>query len=356
MIPIVYFRSSSFNCHRFCPMQYYMEYTLGWRGPSNKKADKGTIVHKVLEICAVAKKAAQEGKKIIVDEQIGRVSTSNYKPEYLNKISSRVYEYYTSRITHHAWTKKDAKDCQLWVWKALELNEGRFDPRNRNVVAAEPRFDFMIEEDWAKYSYDLDDQTLNGNLGMKGTIDLVTDLGDGVYEMIDWKTGRRLDWATGKEKTQASLFKDAQLRIYHYAMKQMFPHVSAFIVTIIFINDGGAFTIHFQDKDLKDTEDMLKQKFQFIKNTNDPKIIRQIDPAQSWKCTRLCHQGMRTFEDTHVESIKEHRPRQKTPYGQPMTKCEQARYMIKKYGIDWVTNKCSHPDHTIETYQAPEEV
>ena len=27
------------------------------------------------------------------------------------------------------------------------------------------------------------------------------------------------------------------------------------------------------DKDLKDTEDMLKQKFQFIKNTNDPKII-----------------------------------------------------------------------------------
>ena len=56
MIPIVYFRSSSFNCHRFCPMQYYMEYTLGWRGSSNKKADKGTIVHKALEICAVAKK------------------------------------------------------------------------------------------------------------------------------------------------------------------------------------------------------------------------------------------------------------------------------------------------------------
>ena len=356
MIPIVYFRSSSFNCHRFCPMQYYMEYTLGWRGPSNKKADKGTIVHKVLEICAVAKKGLQDGKKIITDEHIGRVSTGNYKPEYLNKITSRVYEYYTSRIKHHKWTGKDAKDCKLWVWKALELNEGRFDPRNRNVVAAEPRFDFIIEEDWAKYSYDLDDQKLSGNLGMKGTIDLVTDMGDGVYEVIDWKTGRRLDWATGKEKTQASLFNDAQLRIYHYAMKQMFPDVAAFIITIIFINDGGAFTLQFEDKDLKDTEEMLKKKFEFIKDTDDPKTIRQIDSSQSWKCTRLCHQGMSTFEDTHVESIKEHRPRQKTPYGQPMTKCEQTRYMIKKYGIDWATKNLSHPEHQIGTYQAPGEV
>ena len=356
MIPVVYFRSSSFNCHRFCPMQYYMEYTLGWRGPSNKKADKGTIVHKVLEICAVAKKGLQDGKKIIVDEHIGRVSTGNYKPDYLNKVITRVYKYYTDRLQHHIWTNKDAKDCELWVWKALQYNDGMFDPRNRNVVAAEPRFDFNIENDWAKYSYDLNNDSLNGQLAMKGTIDLVTDLGDGVYEVIDWKTGRRLDWATGKEKTQANLFNDAQLRIYHYAMKYMFPDVSTFLISIYFINDGGAFTLHFQDKDLKDTEEMLKQKFEFIKNTDDPKIIRHIDPKQSWKCTKLCHQGMTTFEDTHVASIKEHRPRQKTPYGQPMTKCEQTRYMIKKYGIDWVTNKCAHPDHVIGTYQAPGEV
>ena len=30
--------------------------------------------------------------------------------------------------------------------------------------------------------------------------------------------------------------------------------------------------------------------------------------------------------------------------------------MIKKYGIDWVTNNCSHPEHVIGTYQAPGEV
>ena len=356
MIPIVYFRSSSFNCHRFCPMQYYMEYTLGWRGPSNKKADKGTIVHKILEITAVCKKGLQDGKKIIVDDQIGRVSTGNYKPEYLNKIVSRVYKYYTDRLTHHTWTDKDARDCEAWAWKALQYNDGMFDPRNRDVVAAEPRFDFVIPADWAKYSYVIDGQPMEGNLSMKGTIDLVTDLGDGVYEVVDWKTGKRLDWATGKQKTQSSLFSDAQLRIYHYAVKHMFPDVSSFLITIYFINDGGAYTVHFQDKDLADTETMLQQKFEFIKTTDNPKLIRQLDPPQSWKCSKLCHQGMSTFDDTHVTPITEHRPKQITRYGNTMTKCEQTKYMIKKYGIDWATEHLAHPDHQIGLYTPPGEV
>ena len=65
---------------------------------------------------------------------------------------------------------------------------------------------------------------------------------------------------------------------------------------------------------------------------------------------------MSTFEDTHVRPIKEHRARQKTPHGEAMTKCEQTRYMIKKYGIDWATQNLAHPDHVIGTYQAPGEV
>ena len=63
-IPIVYFRSSSFNCHRFCPQQYLVEYFLGWRGPSNKKA-------------------AQDGKKTFIDDVVGETKTADYRPKYL---------------------------------------------------------------------------------------------------------------------------------------------------------------------------------------------------------------------------------------------------------------------------------
>ena len=92
-------------------MQYYLEYTLGWRGKSGQKADKGTIVHKALEICAVCKKGAQDGKKNITDDVVGKVITDLYEPEYLETIVEKVYKHYATACSHHKWTNKDLKDC-----------------------------------------------------------------------------------------------------------------------------------------------------------------------------------------------------------------------------------------------------
>ena len=350
-IPIVYFRSSSFNCHRMCPMQYYMEYGLGWRGSSGKKADKGTIVHKILELCALAKKALQEGEKVFNDHEIGEIETDNYDPEYLNEIIDRVYEYYTSRLPHHKWLPSDKKHCVKWVWKIFDDQDGFFDPKNRNVVEAEPHFDFEIDEDWARYEYTLDDGTnLSGNLALKGTIDLITDVGDGVYEIIDWKTGRRLDWATGQEKTPAKLQKDPQLRMYHLAAKKLYPEVDTFLLTIHFMNDGGPFTVHFQDSDIPETLEMIRAKFEVIKDTDIPELRR------SWKCSKLCSAGKTTFEGTSVDPIIERRFGVPTSDGEYMTKCEQTKYAIEKKGIDWVTANMMSPDHAIGKYKAPGEV
>jgi hypothetical protein len=343
-IPIVYFRSSSFNSHRMCPMQYYMEYTLGWRGASGKKADKGTIVHKVLELTAIAKKALQEGISVVEDSEIGEIQTDNYDPSYLDDIIDKVYEYYTSRIPHHKWLPSDKKHCRAWVWKIFNEDDGFFDPKNRNVVEAEPHFDFEIEEDWAKYEHILDDGSiLKGNLALKGTIDLITDVGDGVYEIIDWKTGRRLDWATGKEKTMAKLQTDPQLRIYHLAAKKLYPHVESFLITIHFMNDGGPFTLHFQDSDIPDTLDMIKAKFDVIKNTTRPQQVF------SWKCSKICSAGKTTYEGTHIDPMQ-------NSFGACMNKCDQTMAMIKENGIEWVTQNCMSPEHTIGKYEAPGQV
>lgn len=343
-IPIVYFRSSSFNSHRMCPMQYYHEYALGWRGNSGKKADKGTIVHKILELAALCKKAVQDGHKTFKDSEIGEIETSNYDPEYLDSIIDKVYEYYTSRTGHHDWKPLDLKHCRKWVWKIFNDDDGLFDPKNRLVVDAEPHFDFEVEEDWAKYSYTLDDgSVLEGNLSLKGTIDLITDIGDDTYEVIDWKTGRRLDWATGKEKTPAKLQNDPQLRMYHLAVKKMYPHVKAFLITIHFMNDGGPFTLHFQDSDIPETLEMIKAKFEVIKKTDLPQ------QKKSWKCSKLCNAGKSTYEDTDVEVMY-------NIFGAPLTKCEQTYSMIKDQGIEWVTQNCTSPDHAIGKYQAPGEV
>ena len=80
-----------------------------------------------------------------------------------------------------------------------------FDPRNRNILCPEQQFDIVIDKPWAEYEYKTTKETIKGQLAIKGTIDLITQINDDTLEIIDWKTGRRLDWATGEEKTQSKL-------------------------------------------------------------------------------------------------------------------------------------------------------
>lgn len=328
-----------------CEQQYFMEYVLGWRGPSGQKADKGTITHKVLEILAIIKKAQQDELKSVEDDIIGQINVDKYN---LNTIIEKVYKYYSEKTTHHKWTPKDYKDCHAWVYKAIEFNNGMFDPRNRNILQPEQHFDFEIKKPWSKYSYKLPDgQVLEGNLAMKGTIDLITLVNNDTIEIIDWKTGRRLDWATGEEKTQEKLEKDPQLRIYHYAIKHLYPDIKHIIFSIYFINDGGPFTICFDDSDIGPTEDMLRQKYNTIKNTNRPKLHK------SWLCNKLCHFGKTTFEGTCIEPIVEYRDNQTCKQGSTMTKCEQVKHDIELYGIDQSMVLYKHPNHSFGSYKAP---
>lgn len=327
-----------------CPQQYFIEYVLGIRSPSNKKADKGTIVHKVLEILACIKLASQNNKKQIEDDIVGKINVVKYS---LNSITEKVYNYYTKEFSHHEWDLKDYKDCHAWVNKAITHNNGMFDPRNRTILQPEQHFDIEIKKPWSKFKYTYQNTVLEGNLAIKGTIDLITKVDDNTIEIIDWKTGRRLDWATGEEKTPEKLQKDAQLKIYHYAVSQLYPEIEHVMLTINFINDGGPFTICYDKSDLLSTENMLKEKFEIIKNTQIPQLNK------SWKCNKLCHFGKTTFDQTSILPIIEYRENQTTPKEQYMTKCEQIKHDISVKGIDIVIDEYTSPGYSIGKYKAP---
>lgn len=327
-----------------CEQQYFIEYVLGWRGPSGQKADKGTIVHKVLEILAFIKQGIQNNLSVVNDDIVGEINIRNYD---LSKIFDDVYKYYTTNNSHHDWKEKDKKDCWNWVNKTLEFNNGMFDPRNRNILCPEQHFDFIIDKPWAKYSFDTPDGKLEGQLALKGTIDLITKIDDNFLEIIDWKTGRRLDWATGKEKTQEKLESDPQLMIYHYAVSHLYPDIDNIMITINFINDGGPFSMCFQKSDLIKTERMLRDKFEKIKAVKRPKLNK------SWMCKKLCHFGKTTFENTSIPPLEEYRDDRVTDSGQFMCKCEQIAHDIQLQGIDAVVKSYKHPNHTFGFYKAP---
>lgn len=327
-----------------CEQQFFLEYVLGWRGPSGQKADKGTIVHKVLEILAVIKKCQQDGEKDFIDDTIGKVEVNSYS---LDDIIQSVYKYYTTKFNHHKWTDKDFRDCKDWSYKAINFNNGMFDPRNRNILSPEQHFDFVIDKPWSKYSFETEEGNLSGNLALKGTIDLITQIDDNTIEVVDWKTGKRLDWATGQEKTHEKLQKDPQLMIYHYAINHLFPKYQYVIFTIYFINDGGPFSVLFDKKDMIETENMLRQKFEYIQKTKKPKL------SKTWMCNKLCHFGKTSFADTTINPIMEYRDNQVCQKDSVMTKCEQIKHDIEVYGINEVTKLYKHPNHSFGKYKAP---
>lgn len=341
---ITYLRSSSYNTHSMCEQSYFIEYVLGIRSPSGIKADKGTIVHKVLEILAYIKLSLQNKENIYVDDIVGQIDIKKYD---LDHIIEQVYEYYTSQFKHHKWSPKDLKDCRLWVNKAITDHNCTFDPRNRTILQPEQHFDIVINKPWANYRYNTKDGLLEGKLAIKGTIDLITKIDDNTIEIVDWKTGRRLDWATGQEKTLEKLQNDPQLRMYHYAVSNLYTNMEHIIFTINFINDGGAFSVCYDKSDLPKTEDMLRKKFETIKNTTFPELNK------SWKCTKLCHFGKTTFENTHVLPIIEYRDHQLCAKDSHMTKCEQIKHDLGLIGMDNVIDNYTIPGYTVGKYKAP---
>lgn len=328
-----------------CEQQYFIEYVLGHRSPSNKKADKGTIVHKVLEILAGIKLTQQNKSKEYDDDILGKININKYD---LDHITETVYKHYTSQFKHHEWEAKDLKDCRLWVHKAITDHNGIFDPRNRNIVQPEQHFDIVIDKNWANYKYETKDGLLEGQLAIKGTIDLITKVNEDTLEVVDWKTGKRLDWATGQEKTLEKLYKDPQLKIYHYALSKLYPEYNHIIMSINFINDGGAFSLCFDKSDLSSTEDLIRQKFEEIKRCKKPRL------SKTWKCNKLCHFGKSSFANHNtILPIVEYRDSQVCNKGNNMTMCEQVKHDIELYGMKTVVDMYTTKGYSIGNYKAP---
>lgn len=343
---ITYLRSSSIGCYDLCAMQYYGQYVLGWKSPSNIKAEKGTIVHKVLELLATIKLNLQNKNKSFDDDIVGKVYPKKYS---LSKLTDKCFEYYSQKSKNN-FTKKDYDECVKWVDKAVTFKGGLFDPRNNEIVKAEQSFDFEIHQPWAMYEYELPSgEKIDGFLALKGTIDQVSKLDDNTYMILDWKTGRRWNWATDEEKTYGKLCNDPQLMMYYYAAQHLYPEVDNIQVCIYFINDGGEYDICFTKRDIPRIEDMLRGRYEAIKATQIPSLNK------TWKCSRFCHFGTTTFEGTSVKPIVEHRSGQITPKGKYMTKCEQIKYCLEHRPENVVREHMTAPNFSIDTYDKPGE-
>lgn len=335
-----YFRSSSLNNWKYCEMQYFMTYVLGHQSPSGKKADLGTITHAVFETLAICKKRTQFNKRNkmkVTQEPLGDFSFTYdqlYTDEFVNYVLGRSFDYYKANCTHNQFNQKDYEFCYKMVWDTLHYNNGQFDPRNRKVIDTEPHFDIPIKEPWAKFSFiGPDGKEISGNLAIKGTIDLVTELPDGTIEVIDWKTGQRLDWATGEKKDYDKLMQDTQLLLYHYAISKLYPQHRYALMTIFFCRDGGPFTLAFDEEDDKNFLKTLEKMFKEITINQSPKPVDRT--RQNFKCQKLCHFYKTAWPETNK------------------TMCHHIEEQLYSIGMEKTVATYSRPGFVIGTYKDP---
>jgi len=276
----------------------------------------GTITHKVMQILGDKKLATLNKKKFVNDEELGK-KLSLKDCDNIKLINDMAFDYYSSNFPEVNITEADRRTCNRWAEKAVAYNDGILDPRNQKVFATELFFDIEIKKPWAKYSYELGGKTIEGYLAIKGTVDLIVEQSDGYYEIIDYKTGKRINWATGEEKTHEKLQGDTQLLLYYYALKNMYPD-REFSISIYYINDGGLFSMAFDEDDYQKAEEILKKKFEQIRNTQYPKLLS--DKNSHWKCQKLCK-----FSEPYKDTGK--------------SLCQHIRDEIAKKGVNTVVEE-----------------
>jgi hypothetical protein len=326
-------------------MQYFITYVLGHTSDSGKKADLGTMAHKVMEILAGLKKYQQDNLTEeyleVNDDAVGLVKINKNELLTSNLIDTLVdlsVDAYSAK-SKHKFTKGDKKSVAQTVQTFTSFNNGQFDPRLREIYHPEAHFDIPIEEDWAKFEYEINGEMVKGQLAIKGTIDLTTLVSHDTIEVIDWKTGRRIDWNTGEVKDYKKLEDDAQLLLYFYAISKLYPQFPNRIMSIFFYKDKEGevdpkpFSVCFGPEDEKRFLEKLKSRFKEIQNNTSPTVL---DSTRShWKCKYLCHFCKNNWPETNEKM------------------CIYIENTLKKEGMEKTIENCTRPGFNIGFYEAP---
>lgn len=305
---------SAYNQHEGCPHAYFISNVLKYRYPAGMAAQRGTAAHRILELIALQKLAKQNGEEffILKDKEISADAS----------IADLFVHMETDEGLTNNFSESDLQEYKRFVYNALSLQDGYYDPRKRNIVAPEARINLPIEQDWAKL--DSGDYFV-----LSGIIDLVTDVGNNTYEIVDWKTGSRKDFNTGKIKEYADFVKDPQLRFYHLAATQLYGEDKNYIVSIVFVKSMESFSIAFEPEDVPDTLELIKSKYIDISTSLHPERI------QSWKCKKFCDFGKRDHSALGIPAREQYLTGGIARIGEPMTMCDIVHEEIETNGIDY---------------------
>lgn len=269
---IEYIRASSYNTFDDCEFKYFLTQVCELEDLSTKKAHLGSICHWVWEVLAKAKKTGHY-----------KLNDKYTDPKYL---LNTAWNRYVKKYGHFFEFKQE--DYNFCVKVINILLSSKWHPYDFDIFATELQFEVDLNLPGFKAS--------SKNPGkIRGTMDLVTRVDKDTIHVIDYKTGERKKWIGKGMKEWDDFQEDIQLQVYDIALKALFPDIPNRILTIIYVRDGGPFTVTFDEDDRKRAINKLRNRWNKIKGTTNPIRLKD-DPNRAdekFKCKNVCYFGKR---------------------------------------------------------------
>jgi RecB family exonuclease len=214
---------SALDTFKTCQLKYKLQEIDKIKAPKSKEAVFGTIIHNSLKFL--------------------------HTPRPVSPTIEEVLEYY-----NNLWNSEVYEDKQE---EAAVLSEGvrilqnyyeKNNPKNFNVIDLETRFSLNIKED----------------LTLSGTIDRIDKLDDDSFEVIDYKTAKKLP-------AQQEVDNDFQLSIYHMAILNRWPKIDKPIkLSLYFLKHGIKLSTFRTPEEIEKTKLNILKIVEEISKSNFP--------------------------------------------------------------------------------------
>ena len=193
---------SAIGTYLQCPQKYEFQNINRIRVPKNREAIFGTLIHSTLKF----------------------MFTSNPLFPTLDEVIAHFRKNWPLREVFEAESKHDPRKLALsgegekaYFEEGVKMLKKFYEknaPWNFIILDLESRFEVMIA----------DEKTGETHI-LAGIIDRIDKLADGKYEIIDYKTGKRMP-------SQDALNSDLQLSLYSLGLQKRWPHIKPGDITL----------------------------------------------------------------------------------------------------------------------------
>ncbi len=259
--------------------------------PSNWGAKNGTIIHNVLELYAIARRAGVDDwrlnwKQNLLDFYSGKILSNSELPDGMRGDSDEEMRQLLA-LQNDITSVGNCEDCQYGdcQWLPPQVCPRKILTKAvQHVSLAIKRYDDLYANSCLgiEHKFDID---IGDNVIINGFFDLVLSPDIDTIEIVDYKSGK-------STKNYDDLKNDIQARMYSLAIKHEFPNYKNYFLTFDYFNKAPV-TITFSDVEDEWTRKNVIKWFKMVEGNNNPtRIPLNRDGTEYYKCRFLCNRAI----------------------------------------------------------------